>query len=112
MNFYDQIHNMIRAFKEMEEYKQYLELKSKIKADDKYGKMVADFKEKQKSHQFDFINSGKLEENHQKELENMYSLLIQSEDVRKFLELEMKLDVYLADMQKIIGEGIKEMLEF
>ena len=112
MNFYDAVNNMIRAFKDMEEYKQYIELKKVIKADEKYGKMLVDFKEKQKTHQMEFMTTGKLEEAHEKELENLYSLLIQNENVRKFLELEMKLDVYLADMQKNIGDGIKEMLEF
>lgn len=112
MNFYDAVNNMIKAFKDMDEYKQYISLKEVIKKDEKYSKMLTDFKDKQKSHQMEFMTTGKLEESHQKELENLYSLVIQNENVRKFLELEMKLDVYLADMQKNIGEGIKEMLEF
>ena len=89
MNFYDKVHEMIRAFKEMEDYKEYINLKNSIKQD-----------------------NGKLEEEHKKELENLYSILIHDEDIRKFLEYEMKLDVYLADMQKLIGEGINELLEF
>ena len=48
----------------------------------------------------------------QKELENTYSLLIQSDKARSFLEAEIRLNVLLADMQKIIGEGIKEIVEF
>ncbi len=112
MNFYDSVNNMISAFKDMGEYKEYISLKEIIKKDEKSAKMLIDFKEKQKTHQMEFMTTGKLEDAHQKELENLYSLLIQNENIRKFLELEMKLDVYLADMQKNIGEGIKEMLEF
>ena len=112
MNFYDKIDEMIRAFKQMDEFKEYVRLKEVIKKNTKYCDMLKDFKNKQQIHQMEFINSGKLSEEHQKELENLYSLLIQNNDVRKFLELEMKLDVYLADMQKLIGEGIKDMLEF
>ena len=111
MNFYDKVHEMIRSFKEMGDYKEYINLKNSIKQDSKKSKMLREFKTKQQTHQMEFLNSGKLEEEHKKELENLYSILIHDEDIRKFLEYEMKLDVYLADMQKIIGEGINELLE-
>ena len=45
-------------------------------------------------------------------MENLYSIIIQNENARKLLENEMKIDVMLADMQKIVGEGIKEIVEF
>ena len=33
--FYDKIHELVRSFKETEEYKTYMELKGKIKEDTK-----------------------------------------------------------------------------
>ena len=112
MNFYDKVNDMISSFKQMEEYKKYIELKEKIKKDEEVSAKLKEFKDKQQTHQLEFINTGNLSEAHKSELENLYSILIQNEDVRKFLEYEMKLDIYLADMQKAIGDGIKEMLEF
>lgn len=112
MNFYDKVNDMISSFKQMEEYKKYIELKEKIKKDEEVSAKLKEFKDKQQTHQLEFINTGNLSEAHKRELENLYSILIQNEDVRKFLEYEMKLDIYLADMQKAIGDGIKEMLEF
>ena len=112
MNFYDKVNDMISSFKQMEEYKKYIELKEKIKKDEEVSAKLKEFKDKQQTHQLEFINTGNLSEEHKSELENLYSILIQNEDVRKFLEYEMKLDIYLADMQKAIGDGIKEMLEF
>ena len=112
MNFYDKVNEMIASFKQMDEYKKYIELKEKIKKNQEVSTKLKEFKDKQQSHQLEFINTGKLSDEHKGELENLYSILIQNEDVRKFLEYEMKLDIYLADMQKAIGDGIKEMLEF
>ena len=112
MNFYDKLHETIKEFKQMPEFTEYIRLKEVIKRNEKYCEMLKEFKQKQQAHQMEFINTGKLSDEAQKELENLYSLLIQNNDVRKFLEYEMKLDIYLADMQKIIGEGIKDLLEF
>ncbi len=112
MNFYDKVHELVRCFKNTEEYKNYIELKNEIKKDEKDASLVKEFKEKQTKIQMDYINTGKMNEEMQKELENTYSLLIQSENIRKFLEAEIKLNVLLADMQKIMGEGIKEIIEF
>ncbi|MBR1884168.1 MAG: YlbF family regulator [Clostridia bacterium] len=112
MNFYDKVNDMISSFKDMDEYKQYIALKGKIKEDEKACTKLKEFKDKQQLHQLEFINTGTLSDTHKAELENLYSILIQNEDIRKFLEYEMKLDIYLADMQKAIGDGIKEMLEF
>ena len=51
-------------------------------------------------------------QNVQKELENLYSILIQNDSIRTFFESEIRLNVLLADMNKIIGEGIQDIVEF
>ncbi|MCX8075156.1 MAG: YlbF family regulator [Clostridia bacterium] len=112
MNFYDKIHELVRSFKETEEYNKYTELKDKIKQNENTYSMLRDFKEKQKQTQIEYINTGKLNEDSQRELQNMYISLIANEDIKKLFEYEIKLDVLLADMQKIVAEGIKEIIEF
>lgn len=112
MNFYDKIHDLVKGFKETNEYKEFIELKENIAKNEKTYAMLKDFKDKQKTHQIEYMNTGKINEDSQKELQNLYSIIIQNEESRKLLECEMKLDILLADMQKIIGEGIKEIIEF
>lgn len=112
MNFYDKVYELVRCFKETEEYKKYISLKEEIKKEEKTAEILKDFKEKQMKLQTNYINTGKMDELKQKELENTYSILIQSEIARNFLEAEIRLNVLLADMQKIMGEGIKEIVEF
>lgn len=111
MNFYDKVHEMVRALKETEEYKEFLKLKEDVKSKTDKMKMLKDFKAKQREAQMIYMQTGKPEEEKQKELENLYSILIHDENIRKMFECEMKLDVMLADMQKIVAEGIKDVIE-
>ncbi len=112
MNFYDKIHELTRALKETNEYKEYMELKKELKKDEKKYNMVKDFKDKQRDHQVKYINGQTVSKEEQESMQNLYSILIQDEKIRKLLECEMKIDVFLADMQKIMGEAIKEIVEF
>ena len=112
MNFYDRIHEFVRAFKETEEYKQFFNLKNKLKEEPSKYNMIKDFKEKQKQNQIKVINGEQISDQAKNEMQNLYSILIQDEDIRKLLEYEMKLDVYLADMQKIMGEAVKDIIDF
>ncbi len=112
MNFYDKVDELIRSLKDTNEYREFLSLKSKIKSDDKLYNLMKEFKEKQQKQQFDYLNTGKIDENMQKELENLYSIIIQNNDMRAMLECEMRINVLLADMQKSIGDSIKEIIEF
>ena len=112
MNFYDKVHELVRCFKETKEYKKYIELKEEIKKNEKNYNMLKDFKDKQMKTQMDYINTGKANEETQKELENLYSILIQIDSIRMFFEAEIRLNVMLADMNKIVGEGVQDIVEF
>jgi len=112
MNFYDKVYELVKCFKKTEEYKKYMQLKAEIKKDKKNYNMLKDFKDKQTKTQMDYINTGKSNETVQKELENLYSILIQNDSIRTFFEAEIRLNVLLADMNKIVGEGIQEIVEF
>lgn len=112
MNFYDKMHELARCLKETKEYKDYINLKNELKLDDKSYGMIKDFKEKQREQQIKYLNGQEVTKEEQEAMQNLYSILIQNEKARKLLECEMKINVLLADMQKIMGEAIKEIVEF
>lgn len=112
MNFYDKVHELVRALKDSDEYKNYIELKEKLKKDEKNYEMLKNFKKKQEEHQLNYINGKEMTEEEQKNMQNLYSIIIQNDNIRKLLECEMKLNVMLADMNKIVGDGLKEIIEF
>lgn len=110
--FYDKIHELVRALKDSEEYRNYLNLKNELKKDGKAYEMLKDFKKKQEEHQLNYINGQEMAKEELEKMQNLYSLIIQNETSRKLLEAEMRLNVMLADMNKIVGEGLKEIIEF
>lgn len=112
MNFYDKIDELVRSFKETTEYKEFISLKNQIKQNEEKYNRLKDFKEKQTKHQIEYMNTGKVDEAKNGELQNLYSILIQDEQTRKLFENEMRLNILLADMQKRVGEAIKEVVEF
>lgn len=112
MNIYDTINNLGTSLKQTEEYKEYISLKEDIKKDDKLYQMLKDFKEKQANYQLNYMNGVKMDDEQTKSMENLYSIIIQNESARKLLESEMKINVILADINKVIGEAIKEIIEF
>lgn len=112
MNFYDKVHEMVRAFKDTPEFREYIELKNKLKEEKDAYDRLKDFKERQKNYQMEYIDGKEQSKEKLDEMQNLYSIVIQNETSRKLLENEMKINVMLADMQKIIGDALKDIIDF
>ena len=112
MNFYDKVHEMVRAFKDTPEFREYVELKNKLKEEKDAYDRLKDFKERQKNYQMEYIDGKEQSKEKLDEMQNLYSIVIQNETSRKLLENEMKINVMLADMQKIIGDALRDIIDF
>lgn len=112
MNFYDKVHEMVRAFKDTPEFREYIDLKNKLKEEKDAYDRLKDFKERQKNYQMEYIDGKEQSKEKLDEMQNLYSIVIQNETSRKLLENEMKINVMLADMQKIIGDALKDIVDF
>lgn len=112
MNFYDKVHELVRDLKTTSEYKRYVELKEKVKSDNELKEKIKVFKEKQMAYQKEYLAGKDMDDAAKQEMQQLYSLIIQSPIGAEFFQSEIALDVMLADMQKIIGEGIKDALDF
>lgn len=112
MNFYDKVYDMVRCLKETTDYKEFVETKKQVKADTVLCEKITKFKELQKSEQIKYIKGIASDEETKTRLSEMYADIVKSELGVKFFQLEIKLDVMLADMQKIISEGMQDIVEF
>ena len=110
--FYDKLHELVRELKNSEEYKKFLDLKNELNKDKEAYELLKDFKKKQEEHQLNYINGKDMAKEDLDQMQNLYSLIIQNETSRKLLEAEMRINVMLADMNKIIGEALKEIIDF
>ena len=111
MNFYDKVHELVRNFKETEEYKKYMDLKKRVKEDVSLKEKIDTFRTQQMEYQKQYINGTPMSEQSKEEMQQLYSLIIQSELGAEFFQAEIRLNVLLADMQKIINDGMKDVIE-
>lgn len=112
MNFYDKVHELVRTFKDTEEYKDYMKKKTLMKQEEEKYKKVKDFRDKQREQQMNMLSGKQMTEEEKQAMQQMYSILMQDTQIVEFFQAEIKLDVILADMQKILSEGIQEIVEF
>lgn len=112
MNFYDKIHALVRDLKDTPEYVNYMAVKEKVKADNELSEKIRKFREHQRAEQLKYINGAQMDEATKTELQQEYSLIIQNPLAVEFFQAEIKLDVLLADLQKILGESLKDVIEF
>ena len=56
------------------------------------------------------MQTGKHDEEKYKKVQDMYAELIENEDAKKFFEAETKFNIVIADINKIIGEAIRDVM--
>ena len=50
------------------------------------------------------------DEEKNKKLEEMYMTLVENKDIKEYFDLEVKFNIMIADVNKIIAEAIKDVL--
>lgn len=111
MNPYDKVHELVRAIKESNEVKSYLELKEELYSDVKNKEMIKDFREKQVEVQTLLMQGKEADNDKMEKLQNLYQILASNPKIKDFFDKEVQFDVMLSDIYKIIGEGLKDIVE-
>lgn len=112
MNYHDSIYALIKALKDTNEYKNFLNLKQEIKKNSNIYEELKNFKLKQQEHHLKFLEGEKISDEELQRMQDIYAKLTQNELCRQLLEAEIRINVLLADMQKILANGIKDLTDF
>lgn len=110
MNVYDTANRLSQEIKESEEYKGYKRLKDTLMSDSNTKKKIEDFEKLRYEIQLMQYTGEDKDEEKVKKLEEMYMMLVQDTQIKEFFELEVKFNIMIADVNKIIAEAIKEVL--
>ena len=57
------------------------------------------------------MQTGKEDEEKLNKMKQLYAELIEIEEARKFFEAETKFNIVIADVNKIIGEAIRDVMQ-
>ena len=111
MNPYDKVHELVRSIKESDEVKEYLAIKEEIYKDDKSKAMIKDFREKQMEVQSLLMQGQEAQPEKMEKLQSLYQILASNVRVKEFFDKEVRFDVMLSDIYKIIVEALKDIIE-
>ena len=110
MNVYDTANRLAKEMRESEEYTEFKKIKQEIAETPELKQKIDNF-EKMRYELQVFSISGE-EQNKEKieKMQNLYLELIQIDKVKKYFDLELKFNVLLADVNKIIGEAVQDVI--
>ncbi len=110
MEVYDQVNNLARAIKESKEYKEFKEIKTEFDGMPELKKQVDEFEKIRYEEQLLAMQGEKQGEEKMKKLQELYEILVKNEKVKEYFDKEVRFNVLIADVNKIIGEAIKDVL--
>ena len=110
MNVYDTANRLASEIRASKEYLDYKKAKKSIEENLDLKTKVEEFEKTRYEVQV-LAMQGKesIDEKNQK-LQEMYRTLIENKEIKEYFDLEVKFNVMIADVNKIIAESVKDVL--
>ena len=110
MNVYDTANKLAQEIKMSEEYVNYKMAKQAMNLKPELKSKMEEFEKTRYEVQMLAIQTGKNDEEKISRVQKMYMELLEDDDCKKFLEAETKFNTLIADVNKIIGDTIKDVM--
>ena len=110
MNVYDTVNKLAQEIKDSEEFKNYKKYKELIKSNLEVNEKIKKFEMLRYEIQISAMQGLETNKDKEKELQDIYAELLTKENVKEYFESEFKFNILLADVNKIIGDSVKEVL--
>ncbi len=111
MNIYDTANRLASEIKQSEEYVNYKMAKEALNLNSELKKKIGEFEMARYEAQITQMQTGKEDEEKLNKMKELYAELIEIEEARKFFEAETKFNIVIADVNKIIGEAIRDVMQ-
>ncbi len=111
MNVYDTANKLAGEIKASEEYANYKMAKQALNLNTELKIKMADFEKARYEVQIEMMQTGKQNEEKYKKVQEQYAELVENNEAKKFFEAETKFNILIADVNKIIGEAIKDVMQ-
>lgn len=110
MNVYDTANKLAKELGESEEYINYKMAKQVISLKPELKKQINQFTQDKYFIQIEAMQTGKNDEEKMSKIQKQYEEIISNDEAQKYFEAEAKFNLLLGDVNKIIGEAIKDVL--
>ena len=106
MNVYEEAHNLSKAIKESEEYKQYKAAYDKIKENPELDKMMKDFMEKQIQMQTKQMLGEEVPQDMMQNIQKLTEIVTADPAAAQYLQCQMRFSIMMQDVYNILGETV------
>ena len=111
MNVYDTANKLAQEIKQSEEYATYKMAKEAINLNVELKNKIEEFEKARYEAQIIALQTGKDDDEKMKNVQALYGELIQNQEASKFFDAEIKFNVLIADVNRIIGQVVQEVMK-
>ena len=111
MKVYDEVNNLAQAIKESREYLEYKEIRNSVFSNQELRNQVEEFERIRYEEQLLAMQGEKQSDEKMAKLQELYSILVKNEKVKEYFDKEVRFNVMMADVNKTIGEAIKDVIQ-
>jgi cell fate (sporulation/competence/biofilm development) regulator YlbF (YheA/YmcA/DUF963 family) len=110
MNIYDTANRLSSEIKSSEEYANFKMAREVINLRPDLKEEISKFEQLRYEVQINQMQTGKADEEKMKQIQEIYSRIIEIDEIKKYFDAELKFNVLLADVNKIIGDAVKDLV--
>ncbi|MDE5830909.1 MAG: YlbF family regulator [Clostridia bacterium] len=111
MNVYDTANKLAAELKTSEEYLEYKRIKQELDNKPDVKAKIREFEEKRYAVQLEALKGEEQEKTKLEEMQKIYIELMEEPIAKSYFEIELKFNVLIADVNKIIAEAVQDVLK-
>ena len=109
MYVYDEANNLAKAIQDSKEYKEYKEIREKMEAIPEMKTKIEEFEKIRYDVQV-MSFQGKEDNEKMEKLQQMYDILNKEPKIKEYFDIEVRFNIMIADVNKIISESVRDLL--
>ena len=110
MQVYDMANNLAAEIKKSEEYVNLKMAKQAINLNQDLKKKLDEFEKARYDEQIEMLQTGKQNEEKFKMVQDIYNELIKHDEAKKYFDAELKFNILIGDVNRIIAESVKDII--
>lgn len=111
MNIYDTANRLAYEIKQSDEFNTYKKLKEEVQNNPNLKDKLNNFEKARYEIQIASIQGQEQNKEKAVEMQNLYLELIQNETMKKYFDAELKFNVLLTDVNKIIADAVQDLIK-
>lgn len=110
MYVYDEANNLAKAIQESKEYLEYKKAKEEIESIPEMKTKIDEFEKIRYDVQVMSFQGKNEDSEKMKKLQEMYDILMKEPKIKEYFDIEVRFNIMLADVNKIISESVKDLI--